>query len=84
VAHKLDVLREHCEREGTNYDDIEKTVYFSFDVGENGEQVEETIANLKRFADMGFQTAIGGVVNVSSITPLEIIGRDVIPAVASF
>jgi F420-dependent oxidoreductase-like protein len=26
VAHKLDVLRSHCDAEGRNYDDIEKTV----------------------------------------------------------
>ncbi|MFU8850195.1 LLM class F420-dependent oxidoreductase [Micromonospora sp. SL1-18] len=26
VAHKLDVLREHCAAEGRDYDDIEKTV----------------------------------------------------------
>ena len=26
VAHKLDVLRAHCENEGTDYDRIEKTV----------------------------------------------------------
>jgi F420-dependent oxidoreductase-like protein len=26
LAHKLDVLREHCEREGRPYDSIEKTV----------------------------------------------------------
>ena len=26
LAHKLDVLREHCAREGRDYDDIEKTV----------------------------------------------------------
>ena len=26
LAHKLDVLREHCEREGRDYDEIEKTV----------------------------------------------------------
>src|SRR6202000_3201611 len=33
LAHKLDVLREHCEREGRDYDDIEKTVYHIFDTG---------------------------------------------------
>jgi F420-dependent oxidoreductase-like protein len=84
VAHKLDVLREHCQAEGRNYDDIEKTVYFRFDVGRDGEKVEDTIAALRGFADLGFDAAIGGVVDVHAITPLEIIGRDVIPAVRDY
>src|SRR3984885_13924162 len=34
LEHKLDVLRQHCEQEGRDYDDIEKTVTFRFDLGE--------------------------------------------------
>ncbi len=84
LAHKLDVLREHCEREGRDYDEIEKTAYHVFDVGPNGERVPETIAALKELADRGIDTAIGGVRDVHTIKPLEIIGRDVIPAAAQF
>ncbi len=84
LAHKLDVLREHCEREGRDYDDIEKTAYFVFDPGPNGERVEETIGQLKDLADLGIHAAIGGVRDVHTITPLEIIGKDIIPAVAGF
>jgi len=84
LAHKLDVLREHCEREGRDYNEIEKTAYHVFDVGPNGEKVPETIAALKELADRGIDTAIGGVRDVHTITPLEIIGRDVIPAAAAF
>jgi len=35
------------------------------------------------FAEMGFQAAIGGVIGTWDVTPLEIIGSEVIPAVAS-
>jgi len=84
LGHKLDVLREHCEREGRDYDEIEKTAYFQFDVGEKGEKTAETIDALGQLSEQGIQTAIGGVVGVSSITPLEVIGNEVIPAVASF
>jgi alkanesulfonate monooxygenase SsuD/methylene tetrahydromethanopterin reductase-like flavin-dependent oxidoreductase (luciferase family) len=84
LTHKLDVLREHCEREGRDYNEIEKTAYHVFDVGPNGEKVPETIAALKELADRGINTAIGGVRDVHTITPLEIIGRDIIPAVAGF
>jgi F420-dependent oxidoreductase-like protein len=82
LAHKLDVLREHCEREGRDYDDIEKTCYFVFDVGDKGEKAGQVVEDLGRLAGMGFRTAIGAVANVSSVTPLEIIGSEVIPAVA--
>ena len=82
LAHKLDVLREHCAAEGRDYDEIEKTCYFRFDVGEKGEKVAEINDQLGQLAEMGFQTAIGGVANVHEITPLEIIGAEIVPAVA--
>ena len=83
LAHKLDVLREHCEREGRDYDEIEKTCYFLYDVGPDGEKTAEVIDQLGQLAGMGFQAAIGGVVDVHRLTPLQIIGAEVIPAVAS-
>ena len=82
LEHKLDVLREHCEREGRDYDDIEKTVMFRFDVGEHGERVDETIAELRRLASLGIQVAHGGVRDIWKVTPLEILGKEIIPAVA--
>jgi alkanesulfonate monooxygenase SsuD/methylene tetrahydromethanopterin reductase-like flavin-dependent oxidoreductase (luciferase family) len=84
LGHKLDVLREHCEREGRDYDEIEKTAYYRFDVGEKGERTAETIDELGRLSEQGIQTAIGGVAGVSTIAPLEVIGNEIIPAVASF
>jgi F420-dependent oxidoreductase-like protein len=82
LAHKLDVLREHCEREGRDYDEIEKTCYFLFDVGEKGEKAGAVVDQLGGLAAMGFDMAIGGVANVWQVTPLEVIGSQVIPAVA--
>jgi F420-dependent oxidoreductase-like protein len=82
LPHKLDVLRAHCETEGRDYDEIEKTCYFSFDAGPGGEKVPEMVDQLGRLHDLGFDTAIGAVANVWDVTPLEIIGSDVIPQVA--
>jgi F420-dependent oxidoreductase-like protein len=82
LPRKLDVLRAHCEAEGRDYDTIRKTCYYRFDVGEKGERVDETLKELERLAAMGFSLAIGQVVDVHRITPLEIIGREIIPAVA--
>jgi F420-dependent oxidoreductase-like protein len=82
IPRKLDVLRRHCEAEGRDYDSIEKTCAFAFDVGENGEKVGEVIGGLRWLAGMGIETVIGFVPGVDRIAPLEVIGREVIPAVA--
>jgi F420-dependent oxidoreductase-like protein len=83
LARKLDVLRAHCDAEGRDYDDIEKTCYFIFDVGEQGERASAVVDQLGALAEMGFGTAIGAVANVWSLRPLEVIGTEVIPAVAA-
>ncbi|WP_433441058.1 LLM class F420-dependent oxidoreductase [Nonomuraea sp. CA-141351] len=83
LSRKLEVLRGHCEREGTDYDAIEKTVLFNFDVGEKGENVPQIIDSLGSLAEQGFSVAHGRVAGVSGITPLEIIGSEVVPAIAN-
>jgi F420-dependent oxidoreductase-like protein len=82
LAHKLDVLRAHCDAEGRDYDEITKTCYFIFDPGEKGEKAAEMVDQLGKLAELGFGAAIGAVANVWQVTPLEIIGSKVIPAVA--
>jgi alkanesulfonate monooxygenase SsuD/methylene tetrahydromethanopterin reductase-like flavin-dependent oxidoreductase (luciferase family) len=82
LARKLDVLRAHCEAEGRHYDDIQKTCYYVYDVGAKGEKAAQVVDQLGGLAEMGFDAAIGGVANVWDVTPLEIIGSEVIPQVA--
>jgi F420-dependent oxidoreductase-like protein len=82
IPHKLEVLRRHCEAEGRDYDAIEKTSAFALDVGEDGSKVGDLIGQLRWLASMGIQTVFGVVPQVYHITPLEIIGREVIPTVA--
>ncbi len=83
LAHKLDVLRAHCDAEQRVYDEIRKSCYFIFDVGPKGEKVSEVVDRLGELAAMGFDTAIGAVADVWELTQLEIIGSEVIPAVAN-
>ena len=84
IPRKLEILRQHCEAEGRDYNAIEKTCAFAFDVGEDGSKVGELIEHLRALATQGIQTALGVVPQVHRITPLEIIGREVIPAVVNF
>jgi hypothetical protein len=57
-------------------------VPFGFDVGEDGAKAGAVVEQLRWLAGMGVQTVFGWVVGVDRITPLEIMGREVIPAVA--
>ena len=81
VRHKLDVLRQHCQDEGRNYDEIEKTVLFVLNVGREGENAGQLVEQLGAFAEAGAQTVIGALIGVEHIAPIEVMGRDVIPQV---
>jgi len=82
IPRKLDVLREHCKAVGRNYDEIEKTSLFTFDLGDNGENLGKVIGGLKWLAGMGIQTVIGHVPKPYETKRLEMIGEKLIPAVA--
>ena len=49
---------------------------------EKGERADAVVDQLGALAEMGFGAAIGSVANVWDVTPLEIIGSEVIPQVA--
>ena len=80
-ARKLDVLRQHCEAVGRDYDTIYKTAYYWFDPSQGTQRI---IDELGALAELGFDAAIGAVAGVWDVTPLEVIGSEVIPVVADF
>ena len=80
-ARKLDLLREHCEAVGRDYDTIFKTAYYAFDPSRGTQRIVDELGAL---AGLGFHAAIGGVADVWDVAPLEVIGAEVIPAVADF
>src|SRR5215472_5498294 len=80
-AHKLDVLRQHCEAVGRDYDTIFKTAYYPFDTAKSAAQI---IDELGALAHLGFDAALGSVSNVWDVRPVEFIGSEVIPVVADF
>src|SRR5206468_10281476 len=82
IPRQLDLLRRLCDEAGRDYDAIEKTAPFAFDVGEDGSKVDELIGRLRWLASMGIETVFGWVVGVDTIRPIEIMGREVIPAAA--
>jgi F420-dependent oxidoreductase-like protein len=80
VQRKLDVLKQHCETVGRDYDEIEKTVLFNFDLGEKGERVGEIIEGLRRVAEMGFTVAHGGVRHAWDTSQFEYFKNEIVPA----
>jgi F420-dependent oxidoreductase-like protein len=51
TAHKLDVLRGHCEAVGRDYDDVEKTAMIGIDPSTTSEDIA---ARARELADLGF------------------------------
>jgi alkanesulfonate monooxygenase len=84
LAHKLDVLREHCDALGRSYDDIEKTVMMPLDPGEDGANVDDLLEQLRTLADLGISETHSIVPRVSEIKPLVLIGERLIPVAATF
>jgi alkanesulfonate monooxygenase SsuD/methylene tetrahydromethanopterin reductase-like flavin-dependent oxidoreductase (luciferase family) len=85
VAHKYAVLRGHCEAVGRDYDSIERTNLTSASVTPDGRTGSMTpsalVDRLGAWADAGSMHTIFSVRNVWDPAKLELIGRDVLPAV---
>jgi F420-dependent oxidoreductase-like protein len=84
LPRKLEVLRQHCVDVGRDYDEIEKTVLYNFDLGPDGEHVDETLQRLRELADLGFSVAHGRVADVHDPKHLELIGERIVPVVADW
>ena len=83
LERKLDILRGHCTDVGRDYDDIEKTAMLSLDAGEQGEKVDDLLAQLQQLASLGVSEAHGWVPRVWESERLHLLGKEIIPAAAS-
>ena len=81
MQQALDALKGHCDTLGRAYDSVEKTslgtVHLSGD-----DTVDGVISRIKGLAAMGFTHVIFNMPDVYTIAPLEIFGKEIIPAVA--
>jgi F420-dependent oxidoreductase-like protein len=84
LQHKFDVLKHHCETVGRDYAEIEKTTLGTAYLAEDQMKVSDMIEHCRALAEIGVQHAIFNMPNVHEISPLEVFGREIIPAVTEF
>jgi F420-dependent oxidoreductase-like protein len=77
IAHKYAVLREHCERLGRPYDEIERSVLASVDL--ERESPDQMVERFGALGEAGAQHVIFSVRGVSDTTKLERIGAEILP-----
>jgi F420-dependent oxidoreductase-like protein len=77
IAHKYAVLREHCERLGRPYEEIERSTLQSIDL--DAQSPDQVVERFGELAEAGAQHILVSVRGVSDVTRLERIGAEVIP-----
>ena len=80
---KTGCLKQHCERLGRDYATIEKTTLGTAWLAPGHMSTADVIAKCRQLSGIGIQHAIFNMPNVHEITPLEIFGKEIIPAVAA-
>jgi len=85
LRRKIDILKQRCEEVGRNPAEIELTTLGSVNLapGPQGTTPTQMIEKCQALSQLGVSHAIFNMPNVYEIKPLEIIGREVIPQVAS-
>jgi F420-dependent oxidoreductase-like protein len=84
LHRKLEILKGHCEAVGRPYDEIERTALGTVHLAPGAMSPSEVIAFCKEVADTGIQHLIFNMPNTHELAPLEIFGKEIIPAAAEF
>jgi alkanesulfonate monooxygenase len=80
AAHKLDVLRGHCEREGRDYDAIEKTTILGI---EPTATKADVLAQLRQAREKGFTVAYVSSKDPNPLAAVDLLGA-VVPEIAGW
>lgn len=82
VRAKLEVLRRHCEAIGRPFEEIERTAIGALDLRRGKMSAREAIEHCRGVRDAGIQHFIVSMPGDYELTPIEVMGREVIPALA--
>ena len=83
LTKKLDVLKKHCGAIGRDYASIEKTALDTAHLAQGQMSAKDVIERCRALANAGIQHTIFNMPNTHEIKPLEIFGKEIIPAVAA-
>ena len=78
VGHKLEVLRGHCETEGTDYDAIEKTVL----VGLEDDGAEGLVRRAEALVPLGVDTVVTMPMSPDPVAEVTMLVEEVVPRLA--
>ena len=79
---KLQVLRRHCDAIGRPFEDIERTAIGSINLGAGGMSTRQAIDYCRSVNAAGIQHLIVSMPGDYEIAPIELMGKEVIPALA--
>ncbi|NJN18929.1 MAG: LLM class F420-dependent oxidoreductase [Oscillochloris sp.] len=82
LRHKIDVLKQHCERLERPFEEIEITTLGTVHLAPGAQSAADVIAQCRELAALGVHHAIFNMPNVHDLTPLELFKSEIIPAVA--
>jgi F420-dependent oxidoreductase-like protein len=82
VRSKLDVLQRLCEQIGRPFDEIERTAIGSIDLRAGKMSAHQAIEYCRRVNQAGIQHFIVGMPGDHELKPIELMEKEVIPAVA--
>jgi F420-dependent oxidoreductase-like protein len=83
VAHKLDVLRRHCDEVGRNYDEIEKTVMMRLQPAAD-DGVDDALRAIEEMAQLGIEHVHTSFRDLHTLRPIEIFGEKVVGQIAGW
>jgi F420-dependent oxidoreductase-like protein len=82
IKHKLKVLKKHCDKLGRPFNEIEKTAFTMAFFGPGSINPDMVINSCKGLSAAGIEHLIFVLPKVHEITPIEIFGEEIIPAVS--
>ncbi|HEY0602394.1 MAG TPA: LLM class F420-dependent oxidoreductase [Herpetosiphonaceae bacterium] len=83
IGRLLDVLKSHCEDVGRPYEAIERTVLDTFDLSDPA-SAQKVLDRCRAMANVGVQTVIFNMPHAYTPAIIELVGREIIPAIAEY
>ena len=81
IQHKYDVLKQHCDELGRNYDEIEKSTLHTVHIAPGKLSAADMIAHCKKYAAVGVNHMIFNMPVYHDMVAIDTFLKEIIPAV---